>query len=102
VTDQPDYTNLIERLRGIYRIPIKDGAGPLKGSMEYVRQFDGLPPINAEAASAIATLQVERDRYLAALHRLRSDMCSIKSDCPSCNYAYLIYANAANPPEKLT
>jgi len=98
MTDSQDYANLIERLRGIYRIPIKDGAGPLKGSTEYVRQFDGLPPINAEAASAIATLMAGRDRYRAALVTFRLNQCK----CECCDRSVAISDNALFPPEKPT
>ena len=52
------YRDLINRLRGIYTIPINDGAGPLNGETVYERRcsYANLPPINEEAASAIGEL----------------------------------------------
>ena len=62
-------SDLIERLRGKYVIPINDGAGPLDGSMEFIRQFP-TPPIHHEAADAlesqakrIAELEPQADAY---------------------------------------
>jgi len=74
-------SDLIERLRGKYVIPINDGAGPLDGSMEFIRQFP-TPPIHHEAADALeanakriaeleadnARLRVDGERYLAAFN----------------------------------
>lgn len=66
---------LIDRLRGIYTVPVNDGAGPLNGSMEFTRRFPTLP-INVEAAHEIVRLreclaransnmeEVERSLYL--------------------------------------
>lgn len=51
-----NYQTLINRLRGIYTIPIKDGAGPLNGKTQFTQKFEGLPPINEEAAKAIEHL----------------------------------------------
>lgn len=50
-------TSLVNRLRGIYTIPVNDGAGPLNGSDTFTRTFDGLPPINEEAAKRIERLE---------------------------------------------
>lgn len=47
---------LVSRLRGVYEIPVNDGAGQLNGSSTFTRTFDGLPPIQAEAAEAIERL----------------------------------------------
>lgn len=47
---------LVDRLRGIYTVPVNDGAGPLNGSDTFARVFDGLPPIQGEAADAIEWL----------------------------------------------
>ena len=50
--------DLVDRLNGIYRIPIIDGLGPVEGSEEpsnsesYVRTFDS-SPICKEAAKFI-------------------------------------------------
>ena len=54
---------LVDRLQGIYRIPINDGFGPVVGSEEpnnpneYVRKFDGIPNIQKEAARRIQELE---------------------------------------------
>lgn len=50
------YKSLVNRLRGIYTIPINDGAGDLNGQNTFTRKFDNLPPINEEAAKAIEHL----------------------------------------------
>lgn len=54
-------TDIVERLRGIYRVSITDGIGPVgageepNNPNEFVRQFDTafLPPIQREAADVI-------------------------------------------------
>lgn len=56
-------SDLVERLRGTYRIPVNDGAGPLNGSYEFVRQFE-TAPIMHEAADRIAELEAENDACL--------------------------------------
>lgn len=48
-------TNLLERLRGNYTIPVNDGAGPLNDSDTFTRQFPA-PPIQLEAATKIERL----------------------------------------------
>jgi hypothetical protein len=50
-----DCLNLVDRLRGIYRVPVNDGAGPLNGSMTHTRKFE-TPPIQHEAAATIERL----------------------------------------------
>lgn len=50
-------STLVNRLRGIYTIPVDDGAGPLNGS----DTFTGLPAINEEAAREIERLQTQVD-----------------------------------------
>lgn len=62
---------LVERLRGIYRIAITDGLGPAGGEEpdnpnEFVRKFD-TPPIQHEAAARIEALEAENARKDAAL-----------------------------------
>lgn len=63
-----DRATLVDRLRGIYRIPITDGLGPAGGDEpdnpdEHVRRFE-TPPIHHEAADEIARLRFmhEADR----------------------------------------
>ena len=69
--------NLVDRLRGIYRTPITDGLGPMGGGeepdnpQEYVRKFEGLPPIQGEAADHIeelreALIQCKRELWYCA------------------------------------
>lgn len=58
-----DYSDLVSRLNGIYRIPITDGLGAAGGeepgnSKEFVRTFE-VPPIHKEAAAAIEALQAK-------------------------------------------
>jgi hypothetical protein len=43
-SEEQSYVALINRLRGIYTIPVNDGAGPLNGSDTFSRKFDGVPP----------------------------------------------------------
>ena len=50
--------DLIDRLRGVYTIPVNDGAGPLNGSMTFTRKFPTLP-LNVEAAAEILVLRAE-------------------------------------------
>ena len=61
-----DYKELVERLRGNYRVPITDGLGPVGGDEpdnphEFVRRFE-TPPISKEAADAIEQLTLERTK----------------------------------------
>jgi hypothetical protein len=51
--------DLVDRLRGIYRIPVNDGAGKLGGKDYFERKFDAsnLPAIHAEAANEIERLR---------------------------------------------
>jgi hypothetical protein len=64
MTDATQIDGLIERLNGVYRIPIKDGLGAVGGGdepdnpNEFVRTFP-VPPIHKEAAAA---LTAERER----------------------------------------
>lgn len=66
----PDTVNpatLVDRLRGHYRLPIKDGLGPVKGGdepdnpEEYVRTFGAVPPIHRVAAAEIERLRAALD-----------------------------------------
>lgn len=58
---------LVDRLRGIYRVPINDGMGATGGGLEpdnpdkFVRQFQ-TPPIQLEAADTIAAQKAEIER----------------------------------------
>ena len=67
-----DFTGLINRLRGVYRIPITDGLGATGGGEEpdnpneFVRHFE-TPPIQKEAANAIESLLKENETWNAAI-----------------------------------
>lgn len=54
---------LVDRLRGIYTIPVNDGAGPLNGSDTFTQKFEGLPPIHGHAANAIVELLAMLKRF---------------------------------------
>jgi hypothetical protein len=60
--------NLLNRLRGIYTVPITDGGGSINGSMEFTREFP-VPPINKEAAELIESLGQRIAQLEAALAR---------------------------------
>lgn len=47
--------DLLNRLRGIYTVPVNDGAGLLNGKDTFTRSFQP-SPINVEAAQAIERL----------------------------------------------
>ena len=51
------HLRLTDRLRGIYHLPVNDGAGPLNGSHTFSRQFSGQPEIQYEAADVIEALE---------------------------------------------
>lgn len=63
IITETELNNLVDRLNGIYRVPITDGHGPAGGeepdnALEFVRTFE-VPPIHKEAAVAIAALMAE-------------------------------------------
>ncbi len=47
---------LVDRLRGIYTIPVNDGAGPFNGSDTFTCEFE-TPPIQKEAAAVIDAMK---------------------------------------------
>jgi hypothetical protein len=56
-TDGP-CLRLVDRLRGIYTIPVNDGAGPLNGKMTFTPEEPFfVPPIQKEAADEIERLR---------------------------------------------
>ena len=65
--DTRDPRTICERLRGIYNIPVNDGAGPLNGSNIFTREFPDRPPIQIAAADHIEELRKIRDQLGAAL-----------------------------------
>jgi hypothetical protein len=56
--DEATGDQLLDRLRGIYTVPVNDGAGPLNGSMTFTRRFPTLP-LNLEAAAEIVRLRAD-------------------------------------------
>jgi HAMP domain-containing protein len=66
----PLLSSLVERLRGIYRLGVNDGAGLLNGSDTFTRKFE-TPPIQHEAADAIEALEAEVGRLRAELEEAR-------------------------------
>lgn len=66
-------SDIVERLRGIYTVPVDDGGGLLDGKDTFTRTFDGLPPIWGEAADEIERLRAERDDYREALVEIATD-----------------------------
>lgn len=52
-----DYDDITYRLRGIYTVPVNDGAGLLNGKDTFTREFK-TPPIQHEAAAEIERLRV--------------------------------------------
>ena len=53
---QHETPTLVDRLRGVYTVPVNDGAGPLNGSDTFTRRFE-TPPIQHEAAARIEALE---------------------------------------------
>lgn len=49
---------LVDRLNGIYTVPVNDGAGLLDGRDTHTRTFE-VPRINKEAAKRIVSLEKE-------------------------------------------
>lgn len=73
------YAELIDRLRGIYRITITDGMGPVSGSdepeneKEFVRKFE-TTPICLEAAKALESMWLD---YIAIAKVTGESKCHI-------------------------
>lgn len=65
-------SDLTNRLRGIYTIPVNDGAGPLDGKTTVTRTFDNLPPIMGEAADRIEALEREIAAMTEAYENMRA------------------------------
>ncbi|BCH20154.1 hypothetical protein [Mesorhizobium sp. L-2-11] len=67
-----ELAGLIDRLNGIYRIPITDGLGAVgageepENPNEFVRKFE-TPPIHREAAAALTALQAENEKLLGTI-----------------------------------
>lgn len=81
MTAFPAVASLVDRLRGIYRIPITDGLGATGGGeepdnpTEFVRRFE-TPPIQNEAATvleALCAMMVEQEEALTLLRAELAD-----------------------------
>lgn len=48
---------LVDRLHGIYNIPVNDGAGPLNGSMVFSRNYGDQGSLQGQAALTIQRLE---------------------------------------------
>lgn len=72
MTEESRTETLVNRLRGIYTVPVSDGAGLLNGSDTFTRKFEGLPPINEEAAQAIESLVEQLREAVETLEDLAS------------------------------
>lgn len=59
---EPAGDSLIDRLRGIYTVPVNDGAGLLNGKSTFTKQFP-VGGINHEAAAEILRLRAIIDGY---------------------------------------
>jgi len=72
-----DLAGLVERLNGVYRVPITDGFGAVGSGEEpdnpneFVRRFE-TPPIQKEAAAAIQSLVARNAELEAGLEDLLS------------------------------
>jgi hypothetical protein len=87
-SEEQSYVALINRLRGIYTIPVNDGAGPLNGSDTFSRKFDGVPPINGYAADALyrlATWVHGNSDSPPELHDLSAKVLNRPSLCHGCD-----------------
>lgn len=73
-THEPTGDDLLDRLRGIYTIPVNDGAGLLNGKDTFTRRFPALP-INLEAADRIERLE----QFKAYVHG-RLDAAGVPAD----------------------
>lgn len=73
-----DLAGLVERLNGVYRVPITDGFGAVGSGEEpdnpneFVRRFE-TPPIQKEAAAAIQSL-------VARIAELRAEIAALKKE----------------------
>ena len=76
-----DPTTICARLRGIYTVPINDGAGLLNGKDTFTRTFD-TPPIQQAAANLIETLNEQIDILLVVYKEaiVASDEASLRSE----------------------
>lgn len=79
---------LVDRLRGIYRIPITDGLGPVDGSAEpdnsneFVAEFE-TTPICHEAANEIERLNAVVDELKLWLEeeRIKTGVVKVEAIC---------------------
>jgi hypothetical protein len=63
---------LVDRLRGIYTLPVNDGGGPLNGKMTYTPAEPFFtPPVQKEAAERIERLEAAYADAISALRYIR-------------------------------
>lgn len=79
-------SDLVERLRGKYRVPITDGLGPAGGEEPdngdfFVRSFPS-SPLALEAAERISELEVERTRLMRLLTAAGQELAEARSHGP--------------------
>lgn len=67
-----DIPTLCQRLRGIYIVPINDGAGPLDGKDSFT-QMVTTGPLHHQAAAVIEALQARVAKYEVALREIAID-----------------------------
>lgn len=92
-------SDIVERLNGIYRIPITDGLGVAGGEEpdnpnEFVRTFEATP-IQKEAAAEITALRAALASKDEEVKRLREAVLAFQDyGCPICQGD----CSSANPP----
>lgn len=69
----PLLSTLPERLRGIYRLGVNDGADLLNGSDTFTRQFE-TPPIQKAAADRIEELEAALKPFAEAAKHIPTDI----------------------------
>lgn len=62
--------DLIQRLMGVYNIPINDGCGPIDGKDVFTRKFDNLPLINGEAVNWLSHLKSQVEMMYGEIEEL--------------------------------
>lgn len=81
VSETPEQmtATLTDRLRGIYTVPVNDGAGLLNGQDTFTRTFT-TSPINLEAAEAIDRLTAQVAEQQREIERLRRGLSADELD----------------------
>lgn len=86
-SDEERAAELVNRLRGIYNIPIRDGHGPLDGSDTFTQKFN-TPEIQQRAADYIDKLEgyqpVDSEKITALIAELRAPGHHMRLPDPYC------------------